>query len=56
MKPAEYTAKELIGALRRVGALLLRRIRYAGRFIFWTVKHRSFEHAAWLCAYEGYTL
>lgn len=31
------------------------RLRYALRWLYWTVRHRSIKHAAWVCAYEGMT-
>jgi hypothetical protein len=40
-------------AYARVGELLLRRLRYCAHFIYWSIRHRSFEHAGWICAYEG---
>lgn len=39
---------------RGVGALLLRRIRYVARWVYWSVRHRSTANAAWICAYEGH--
>lgn len=31
------------------------RLRYALRWLYWAVRHRSTKHAAWICAYEGLT-
>lgn len=31
----------------------MRRIRYVLRWLYWAARHRSFKHAAWVCAYEG---
>jgi hypothetical protein len=30
-----------------------RRLRYIARYLYWTLRHRSPKHAAWICAYEG---
>jgi hypothetical protein len=30
-----------------------RRVRFLGRFIYWSCKHGSTKHAAWVCHYEG---
>jgi hypothetical protein len=53
-------------ALRDVGPVLMdrvgegrhmhtaqRRARFVGRFIYWSCKHGSTKHAAWVCATEG---
>lgn len=39
--------------LRRVSHTALRRVRFVGRFIYWTFKHGSTTNAAWVCNYEG---
>ena len=31
------------------------RVRYALRFIYWTLRHRSTKHVRWVLAFEGYT-
>jgi hypothetical protein len=31
----------------------LRRLRYIGRGLYWAARHCSFEHATWICEYEG---
>lgn len=38
-----------------VDGLLTRRIKFIARFIYWTIKHRSPKHAAWVCEFEGYS-
>lgn len=38
-----------------VGAVLLRRIKYIGRWLYWAARHRSTKHVAWVLAFEGYT-
>jgi hypothetical protein len=30
-----------------------RRVRFVARFIYWTWRHGSPKHAAWVCNYEG---
>jgi hypothetical protein len=30
-------------------------IRYAARFIYWAIKHRSFSSARWIMDFEGKT-
>ena len=37
----------------RLGHVARRRARYVARFIYWTCKHGSTKHAAWVCNYEG---
>lgn len=39
---------------QRVGARLLRRIRYALLFVYWAIKHRSTSNARWIMEYEGH--
>lgn len=29
------------------------RLCYVARWLYWAVRHRSFKHAAWVCAVEG---
>lgn len=29
------------------------RLRYALRWLYWAVRHRSTKHATWCCHYEG---
>jgi hypothetical protein len=29
------------------------RLRYIARYLYWTLRHLSPKHAAWICAYEG---
>ena len=41
--------------LASVRALLLRRVRYVVRYLFWTIRHCSPKHAAWICEFEGIT-
>lgn len=43
------------GRRQNVGAVLLRRIKYIGRFIYWAVRHCSTRHVVWVLAFEGYT-
>jgi hypothetical protein len=50
--PQETSRPELSQA---VGTLLLRRIKYIARFIYWTALHRSTRHVAWVLAFEGFT-
>lgn len=30
-----------------------RRVKFLARFIYWTFRHGSTEHAGWVCNYEG---
>lgn len=32
----------------------IRRLKYAARFIYWSVRHGSTKHVAWVLAFEGY--
>jgi hypothetical protein len=42
-----------VGVLRQ-DHIALRRLKYALRFTYWTLRHRSTANARWICAYEGY--
>jgi hypothetical protein len=35
------------------GTQRFRRLRYIARYLYWTLRHLSPKHAAWICAYEG---
>lgn len=55
MLEASATVKRQPEAPVSVGRLLRRRANYALRFAFWSLRHGSTKHAAWICAYEGLT-
>lgn len=48
-KPA--TSGEVGNGWRRVS----RRAGFVWRFIFWTVRHRSWRNAAWIAEFEGHS-
>lgn len=59
MRPTctEVTGKASSWEAARTVALLhvgLRRLSYAARFIYWTLRHGSTQHVAWVLAFEGY--
>jgi hypothetical protein len=35
-------------------ATLRDRVRYALRWLYWAIRHRSTKHVAWILEYEGY--
>lgn len=43
-----------VGAVRQ-DQIRSGRIRYAVRFICWTLRHGSTKHVRWVLAFEGYT-
>lgn len=56
-EPAETSAKSY-AALMRIGQacrVFSRRARYITRFIYWTARHGSTRHVAWVLAFEGYS-
>jgi hypothetical protein len=54
-------AQQLVGEAQETAvgqgrlSLIGRRIRYMGRFVYWTVRHRSTANVRWVLAYEGYS-
>ena len=47
-------ARHSVGAVRH-DQIRSGRIRYAVRFICWTLRHGSTKHVRWVLAFEGYT-
>jgi hypothetical protein len=39
----------------RVGQVLLHRVKFTARLLFWSARHRSFARGRWLAEYEGYS-
>lgn len=52
-KAQRYSVTASANKKHRLG-VVLRRLKFIGRFIYWTCKHRSTANAAWVCNYEGY--
>jgi hypothetical protein len=55
IEPQPTARKRRPQLFARVGAVLLRRIKYIARACYWTWMHGSTKHVAWVLAYEGYT-
>jgi hypothetical protein len=53
--PSEPVCEASSAPVTGVGGVLLRRIKYIGRFAYWTACHRSTRHVAWVLAFEGFT-
>lgn len=45
--------QQLVGQGAAPLSVLRRRVLFVARFIYWSVRHCSTEHAAWVCNYEG---